>query len=237
MTAEVDGHVVANLDALETSTISGLSSPSSHPPSVQTDLYVSSPGFKVSLLNESVTGLGDDELPLGIDDLQLFHLYSDPWNGLGLADIDDLMLASDLGPHERYSEEEMKPVEDALGYKETHAPFENGFPSPLSLTQHTPVEVALTENPNLTPDLNFAAPFLLLDIGISEPTIPWSCHWSQESIAVSSTFSSQPSPKSRINSVSTISTTPHSPSMSPIICSWEECGKTFLTNAAFKYVA
>jgi hypothetical protein len=227
--AEPDRDVVAGLDVQ--ATIFSLPSATSLSPTTQTDLLIY-PGFKFSPLNEPAFGSGGDELPPDIDEFQFLPLFPDPWHGLGLADI-DFTLAFDLESHERLWQEVMAPVEDSLGCQETYSPFDYGSPSPLSVTHLLPIEVAVAENLNPTPDLNFAAPLPLLDVGIRKPTTPWDSFWSQESPSASSTFLSQPSPKSRINSVSI---TPCSPSMSPILCSWEECGKTFFTNSAFKYV-
>jgi hypothetical protein len=232
-TAEPAGDAVAGLDAQEAGTPSSLSSASSLPPSTQADLLVSYPGFTVSPFNEPVFGAGGDELPADIDDFQFLALHTNPWNGLGLSDI-DFMLPFDIESHGGFLEEVMGPIEDALGYQEMYSPFDDGSPSPLSVTQHLPMEVSVADNPNPTQDFYFAAPLLLLDIGISEPTTPpWSSLWPQEFPSASSTILSQPSPNSRINSVSTTS---RYPSLSPILCSWEGCGKTFLTNTAFKYV-
>jgi hypothetical protein len=230
-TAEPDGDAVAGLDAQETNTIYSLSSTLSLPPSAQTDLLISYPDFKASPLSEPVFGVGGDELLPEIDDFQLLLPHPYPRHGPGPADI-NFMLAFDVESHERFWEEVMGPVEDAPGYLKTYSPADDGSPSPLSITQHLPMEVAVAENPNPTTDLNFVAPLLLLNTSTSEPTTPWSRLWSQESPSTS-TFLSQPSPKPQIDS---ISTTPCSPSIFPILCSWEECGKAFLTNTALKYV-
>lgn len=225
--AEPEGDAVAGLDVQDT--IFSLSSTPSLSPSAQTDLMIY-PDFKVSPLNEPVFGVRGNELPPDIDDFQFLPLYPDPWHGLGLADI-DFTLDFDLESHERLWEKVMAPVEDSPGCQKTYSPFDYGSPSPLSVTHRLPIEVAVAENLNSTTDLNFVAPLPLLDVGIREPATPWGSFWPQGSPSASSTFLSQPSPKSRINSVST---TPCSPSMSPILCSWEECDKTFFTNAAFK---